>query len=289
VRWLTTEHLLAEQARYQEMLADGVDPEQRRVAEARLRKIVEELERRETRVPAQHRGNRWPHVPILELFREFGAVLREKPDRTCVGDHPWRHGSKSGTCLIIWPDEGRLLCRSCMASGDAAALVADWRGCSYSDACRRLEARFGPAPVDYERLPWIKASTPRPPRDFSPSMGGAATRQRPGPLHLPVRRLTHIARIGKVGAALRERYNGRTWWQRSLARLAGERRRSWGEGNALEAEPGARGGGAGRHARGVRSPGGAEPAPGPAPAAGDGLVTGGMSERSYEEPAERAW
>jgi len=159
VRWLTTEHLLAEQARYQEMLADGVDPEQRRVAEARLRKIVEELERRETRVPAQHRGNRWPHVPILELFREFGAVLREKPDRTCVGDHPWRHGSKSGTCLIIWPDEGRLLCRSCMASGDAAALVADWRGCSYSDACRRLEARFGPAPVDYEKLPWIKAST----------------------------------------------------------------------------------------------------------------------------------
>jgi hypothetical protein len=159
VRRLTTEHLLAEQARYQEMLADGVDPEQRRVAEARLRKIAEELERRETRVPAQHRGNRWPHVPILELFREFGATLREKPDKTCVGDHPWRHGSKSGTCVIIWPDEGRWLCRSCKASGDAAALVADYRGCSYSDACRWLEARFGPAPVDYEKLP---GSRPRP-------------------------------------------------------------------------------------------------------------------------------
>lgn len=155
---LSTEQLFAEQARYQAVLADGTDSEQRRVAEARLREITEELARRTAQAPAQRRGNRWPHVPILELFHEFGATLREKANGKYVGDHPWRHSSKSGTCLVVWPDEGRWWCSSCRTGGDAAALVADYQGCSYVDACRWLEARFGPAPVDYETLPWINAT-----------------------------------------------------------------------------------------------------------------------------------
>ncbi|MBX6753654.1 MAG: bifunctional 3'-5' exonuclease/DNA polymerase [Thermorudis peleae] len=158
MRKLTTEQLLAEQARYQAILANGADPGQRRLAETRLREIEEELARRTTQAPTQRHGNRWPHVPILELFREFGATLREKANGKYVGDHPWRHSSKSGTCLVVWPDEGRWFCSSCRTGGDAAALVADYRGCSYADACRWLEARFGPAPVDYETLPWINAA-----------------------------------------------------------------------------------------------------------------------------------
>ncbi len=45
MRQITTEQLLAEQARYQEILANGADPETKRVAEARLEEIEAELAR----------------------------------------------------------------------------------------------------------------------------------------------------------------------------------------------------------------------------------------------------
>jgi DNA polymerase-1 len=158
MRRLTTEQLLAEQARYQAILANGVDPEGRRLAEARLAEIDAELARRNEQLFAAQRGNRWPHVDLVALYREFGGTIaRERSNGTMSGDHPWKHSSKSGTCLVLWPAEGRWFCNSCRAGGDAAALVADARGLTYAEACRWLENRFGPAPQAYDRLPWIDA------------------------------------------------------------------------------------------------------------------------------------
>ena len=108
MRRLTTEQLLAEQARYQELIANGVDLEGRRLAEARLAEIDAELARRNEHVSAAQRGNRWPHVDLVALYREFGGTIaRERSNGTMSGDHPWKHSSKSGTCLVLWPSEGR--------------------------------------------------------------------------------------------------------------------------------------------------------------------------------------
>ena len=155
---LTTEQLLAEQARYREILTKTTNPEERRVAEMRLGQIEAELAQRNGREIKPRRNNRWPHVPLVDLFREFGATLHEKSNNKFVGNHPWRHSSRSGTCLVVWPHDGWWHCSSCKAGGDAAALVADYFGISYREACHWLEERFGPAPTSYESLPWIDAS-----------------------------------------------------------------------------------------------------------------------------------
>ncbi len=108
---------------------------------------------------AQRNGhNRWPHVPLLDLMREANITLRERRPGRYEGDHPYRHGSRSGTCLWVRTDDGRWGCSACAAGGDAAAFVADWLGLPYAQACAWLEERYGPAPNRYAELPWIDAS-----------------------------------------------------------------------------------------------------------------------------------
>jgi DNA polymerase-1 len=154
MRRLTTEQLLAEQARYQAILANSSDPDQQRVARARLQEIERELAHREGRpgAGARPRGNRWPQVDLVALLRESGCTLREKAPGKWVGDHPQKHGSKSGECLVVWPAAGRWHCTSCKAGGDAADWVAHLEGISYAEAAAQLEARFGarPQPAAHE-------------------------------------------------------------------------------------------------------------------------------------------
>ncbi len=94
--------------------------------------------------------HRWPHVDLVALIRESGCTLREKGPGKWVGDHAPKHASKSGECLVVWPDRGRWHCTSCGLGGDAAAWIAHLEDCDYAEACRRLVARFGPAPADAE-------------------------------------------------------------------------------------------------------------------------------------------
>ena len=67
---------------------------------------------------------RWGHVPIVEVIRATGVPLKARPSdgSVHVGGHPYRHGSKSGECLVVWPEKGNWYCSSCKERGD----VVDW-------------------------------------------------------------------------------------------------------------------------------------------------------------------
>lgn len=94
----------------------------------------------------RHNGHRrWRQVDLVALIGESGCTLREKSPGKWIGDHTPKHASKSGECLVVWPERGRWYCTSCGLGGDAAAWIAHLEGCDYAEACRRLEERFGPA------------------------------------------------------------------------------------------------------------------------------------------------
>ncbi len=96
----------------------------------------------------RHNGHRrWREVDLVALIGESGCTLREKSPGKWVGDHAPKHGSKSGECMVVWPERGRWHCTSCGLGGDAAAWIAHLEDCDYAEACRRLEERFGPAPA----------------------------------------------------------------------------------------------------------------------------------------------
>jgi hypothetical protein len=95
---------------------------------------------------AVNSNGRWRHADLVTLFAEAGNELKPtKNGKTYQGGHPYRHDSKSGTCLVVWPGEGRWWCSSCKAGGDAADVLVD-RGTATdrNEAERILTERFGP-------------------------------------------------------------------------------------------------------------------------------------------------
>jgi DNA primase len=54
------------------------------------------------------------------------------------------HGSRSGTCVVAWPETGRWWCSSCGRSGDAAGFVMAALGVKYPAAAEWLTTRYGP-------------------------------------------------------------------------------------------------------------------------------------------------
>src|SRR5919106_5126724 len=90
-------------------------------------------------------SNPWSHVPLVDIFAEAGIELKARSNGTYVGGHPHRHSSKSGTCLVVWAEEGRWYCSSCGAKGDAADLLVDvGKAADGQEAERILTERFGP-------------------------------------------------------------------------------------------------------------------------------------------------
>jgi putative DNA primase/helicase len=87
----------------------------------------------------------WKHVDILLLFREAGVDLTPGKDDVYRGSHTYRHSSRSGKSLVVWPKAARWYCSSCKVSGDAADLLVDCgRAENRADAERILTERFGP-------------------------------------------------------------------------------------------------------------------------------------------------
>ena len=100
-----------------------------------------------------YRKSRWWHVPLDQLFADYGNCSTEHGDVLKTGHEPI-HGSKSGECVALWPDEGRWWCSSCQASGDAASYLMAAEGVAYPGAAKRLTERFGAPP---DTLPQIVA------------------------------------------------------------------------------------------------------------------------------------
>jgi len=99
------------------------------------------------------RGKRpWPQVDLVALIKRSGCQLREKGDGKLVGDHTIKHASKSGTCLVVWPSEGRWHCSSCQEGGDAADWLISVEGITREEAARRLR----PVAQSQEEPRWAK-------------------------------------------------------------------------------------------------------------------------------------
>jgi hypothetical protein len=130
--------------RYRAQLRDG-DPVVRRVAEEQLAR----LERRPS--PASADGDyppsRWRRVNLTALLEEAGNRITERPNGTFVSGHEPAHSSRSGSCLVYWPDSGRWQCSSCRQGGDGIDLLRSLTGWSYFAAASYLSERFGVPPI----------------------------------------------------------------------------------------------------------------------------------------------
>jgi hypothetical protein len=86
----------------------------------------------------------WPHVPLLALFEDFGYTVIKASATTYETAHAAHPVSKSGRNMVIWPGEGRALCRKCNRVYDAPAFVMEQHGVSFEAAVDWLIARYGP-------------------------------------------------------------------------------------------------------------------------------------------------
>jgi hypothetical protein len=87
--------------------------------------------------------SRWAHVDLADLLIHLGNPIQVVGDRLKAGHEPM-HGSRSGSCLVAWPAEGRWWCSSCGRAGDAVSLVMQAHGVTYGQAADFLAGRYGP-------------------------------------------------------------------------------------------------------------------------------------------------
>src|SRR4051794_9058880 len=89
--------------------ATSATPTDRAVAARQLQQLA-----RGSR-PAADSGtiSAWQHVPLATLFEQAGNALTPRPNGTVQCGHEPVHGSRSGSCVIVWPEEGRWWCSSC--------------------------------------------------------------------------------------------------------------------------------------------------------------------------------
>src|SRR5688500_18849683 len=119
---LAPDHLTAERHRYEHQAADpNADNDARRDAAARLAELdADDAPPRAHPSGHAQKANRWMQVDLPKLIQGAGCQLADRSDGTLVGDHATAHASRSGSCLVVWPSEGRWWCSSCKAGGDAA-------------------------------------------------------------------------------------------------------------------------------------------------------------------------
>lgn len=120
------------------------DPTGRALAREQARRI-----QRAAHQPAPSSGNGDPtsqHTPaqagsgdtLVSLIEAAtGTEMNPRSNGTMTGACPW-HSSRSGTCLVVWPDEQRWWCSSCRRGGDIVQFVALRDGTDRDTSRRRL-------------------------------------------------------------------------------------------------------------------------------------------------------
>lgn len=109
------------------------------IAEQHARGVTRRKYRNEER---EYAPSRWAHVPLIALFEADGNAVIDRGDKLQTGHSP-KHTSGSGTCVVIWPDQGRYYCNSCGENGDAATYIARREGVSYTFASDMLALVHG--------------------------------------------------------------------------------------------------------------------------------------------------
>ena len=118
-------------------LIDDPDPHLRALAaeQARRLDLLQRRGRAEYSLPEEPTAP--AEVDLVALVERVVGPLQRRSDGTRVGPCAW-HASRSGTCLVVWPAEGRWWCRSCRRGGDAIGWVALVEGIDREAARRRL-------------------------------------------------------------------------------------------------------------------------------------------------------
>jgi hypothetical protein len=126
-------------------LMQDPDPHRRALATAQLRRLdALQLPGRAGYLPAEV-STAPADVDLVALVAQVVGPLQRRGDGTQVGPCAW-HASRSGTCLVVWPAEGRWWCWSCRRGGDAIGWVALVEGIDREAARRRLRLpRRGPS------------------------------------------------------------------------------------------------------------------------------------------------
>jgi hypothetical protein len=131
---------------YQRLLASD-DPAARDLAREQLRRLAGATAHRRVD-PAQ---NSVQDDRLLSAIAAVVGPLTERSNGTHVGPCPW-HGSKSGSCLVVWPQEGRWWCSSCRRGGDITLWTALIDGTSLAASGRKLGIPNPPtAPAERRR------------------------------------------------------------------------------------------------------------------------------------------
>lgn len=104
-----------------------------------------------TATPSEGRKSRWRHVPLGELFATYGNTAGGDDEVLKTGHEPI-HDSKSGACVVAWPESGRWWCSSCRVSGDAASYLMAAESIDYPEAAKRLTEQYGAPPDDLPQI-----------------------------------------------------------------------------------------------------------------------------------------
>lgn len=83
---------------------------------------------RSSRAPAYQNRSALPVIDLADLIERgiprvpASQELSRRGNQIRTGHEPV-HGSSSGNCLAIWPDEGRWFCYGCNRGGDSLAYI----------------------------------------------------------------------------------------------------------------------------------------------------------------------
>jgi DNA primase len=98
---------------------------------------------RQSENPREPHPSTWAHVDLAELLAAAGNQVAQRRNGSLVSGHEPVHASRSGSCLVVWPESGRWWCSSCRQGGDAISLLMGLEGKTFPQARIAIVRRFG--------------------------------------------------------------------------------------------------------------------------------------------------